>query len=143
MPFKNDIKVKNMKKYNKIVNNATAFSCEACDHKSVCEHFDVPFPLIDGCPDYKPTDSLSRADTVGEAIKDIRKTRGITQKQLGIMVGFPESTADIRIAQYESGSRQPKQELLSKICSALNCTISVVQYAEYTLNPNNNCFQED
>ena len=35
------------------------------------------------------------------------------------MIGFPEKTADIRMAQYESGSRTPKAELTENLASAL------------------------
>lgn len=44
----------------------------------------------------------------------------MTQKQLGIAVGFPENSADIRIAQYERGSRLPKAELIEKLAETLN-----------------------
>ena len=43
----------------------------------------------------------------------------MTQKYLGQMVGFPEKTADIRMAQYESGSRTPKAELTENLADAL------------------------
>ena len=39
---------------------------------------------------------------VGDRIKRVRNFRGMTQKELGIAVGFDEKSADIRIAQYES-----------------------------------------
>ena len=39
----------------------------------------------------------------------------MTQKYLGTVVGFPEKTADIRMAQYESGSRTPKADLTNKL----------------------------
>ena len=48
---------------------------------------------------------------IGERIRFFRNLRGMTQIYLGQMVGFPEKTADIRMAQYESGSRSPKAEL--------------------------------
>ena len=35
------------------------------------------------------------------------------------MLGFPEKTADIRMAQYESGSRTPKAELTESLAGAL------------------------
>ena len=35
----------------------------------------------------------------------------ITQKYLGRVVGFPERSADVRMAQYETGSRTPKADL--------------------------------
>ena len=45
---------------------------------------------------------------IGERIRFFRNKRGITQKYLGQMVGFPESSADVRMAQYETGSRTPR-----------------------------------
>ena len=55
----------------------------------------------------------------GERIRFFRNLRGMTQKYLGQVVGFPEKTADIRMAQYESGSRTPKAELTESLASAL------------------------
>ena len=52
---------------------------------------------------------------VGDRIKRARNLRGMTQKELGIAIGFEEKSADIRIAQYESNTRTPKEELLRKI----------------------------
>ena len=56
---------------------------------------------------------------IGERIRFFRNLRGMTQKYLGQVVGFPEKTADIRMAQYESGSRSPKAELTESLASAL------------------------
>ena len=49
---------------------------------------------------------------IGERIRFIRNLRGMTQKWLGQAVGFPPKTADVRMAQYESGSRTPKEDLV-------------------------------
>jgi transcriptional regulator with XRE-family HTH domain len=57
---------------------------------------------------------------VGDRIKRARNLRGMTQKELGIAIGFEEKSADIRIAQYESNTRTPKEELLHKIAEVLN-----------------------
>ena len=57
---------------------------------------------------------------IGKRIRYIRKQRGMTMKYLGTAVGLPESSADIRISQYESETRTPKTNLLSKIASALD-----------------------
>ena len=43
----------------------------------------------------------------------------MTQKYLGTVVGFPEKTADIRMAQYESGSRTPKADLAENLAGVL------------------------
>lgn len=52
---------------------------------------------------------------IGERIRFFRNLCGMTQKYLGTVVGFPEKTADIRMAQYESGSRTPKADLTNKL----------------------------
>ena len=57
--------------------------------------------------------------TVGKKIQYLRKQQHMTQKQLGSAVGFSESTADVRIAQYESGARAPKAQLIHRIASVL------------------------
>lgn len=55
----------------------------------------------------------------GERIKNIRKMRGLTQKELGLAAGFDWASADIRIAQYESNNRTPKTNLLSAMAEEL------------------------
>ena len=56
---------------------------------------------------------------IGERIRFIRNLRGMTQKWLGQAVGFPQKTADIRMAQYESGSRTPKEDLVKALANVL------------------------
>lgn len=46
---------------------------------------------------------------IGERIRYIRKLRKLTQTVLGVRIGFPESSAEVRIAQYETGTRTPKE----------------------------------
>ena len=56
---------------------------------------------------------------IGERIHYFRLQRGLTRKQLGNAIGFKESTADVRIAQYENGSRTPKRYVLNVIADVL------------------------
>lgn len=56
----------------------------------------------------------------GERIHFFRNLRGMTQKYLGMMVGFPERSADIRLAQYESETRTPKAEIMEKLAGVLD-----------------------
>ena len=56
---------------------------------------------------------------IGERIHFFRTMRGMTQKYLGMALGFPEKSADIRLAQYENGSRTPKAELTESLAGAL------------------------
>ena len=56
---------------------------------------------------------------IGERIHFFRIMRGMTQKYLGMTVGFPEKSADVRLAQYETGSRRPKAELTAALAQIL------------------------
>lgn len=54
-----------------------------------------------------------------EHLKEIRRKKALTMKQLGSMIGVAEST----ISLYESGKRQPDNETLLKLADALNVSI--------------------
>lgn len=56
---------------------------------------------------------------IGERIHFFRLLRGMTQKYLGMAVGFPEKSADVRLAQYETGARTPKADLTASLAHAL------------------------
>ena len=51
-------------------------------------------------------------------IKEIRKSRGLTAKELGELVGKAESTINL----YENGKREPDFETLLKMSEVLNCS---------------------
>lgn len=57
--------------------------------------------------------------TLGEQIRQVRRNRGMTQKELGMRLGCPENSADVRIAQYETEHRMPKKERLEAIAKVL------------------------
>ena len=57
---------------------------------------------------------------IGERIRFFRNLRGMTQKYLGMMVGFPERNADVRMAQYETGARTPKAPLIDSLAKELD-----------------------
>lgn len=52
---------------------------------------------------------------IGERIHHFRLLHGFTQKYLGQMLGFSDTQADVRIAQYEKGSRSPKEKYLNAL----------------------------
>ena len=52
---------------------------------------------------------------IGERIHFFRMMRGMTQKYLGMALGFPEKSADVRLAQYENGSRTPKADVTAAL----------------------------
>lgn len=65
--------------------------------------------------------------TVGENIRRIRQERGLTQKQLGDMVGASEAY----IRAYESGRRNPKPVSLEKIANALSVNPEVLANSDF------------
>ncbi len=63
---------------------------------------------------------------IGERIRFIRNLRGMTQKWLGLAVGFPERAADVRMAQYEAGTRKPKENLVNDLARVLEVSPSAL-----------------
>ena len=57
---------------------------------------------------------------IGERIHYFRTLRGMTQKYLGMLLGFPERSSDVRMAQYEAGARTPKAELTAALARELD-----------------------
>lgn len=62
----------------------------------------------------------------GKRIRRFRILRGMTQKVLGMAVGFSAESADIRIAQYESGTRTPKRSMICLLAQALGVSPSAL-----------------
>ena len=65
--------------------------------------------------------------TTGKRIRYIRTSRGMTQKELRVALGFDPGSADIRVSQYEFDNRKTinesmlrqMAEILKVNCSAL------------------------
>ena len=57
---------------------------------------------------------------IGERIHFFRNMRGMTQRYLGQLLGFPEKSADVRLAQYETGVRTPKSDLTASLAQILD-----------------------
>ncbi|MBS7008473.1 helix-turn-helix domain-containing protein [Anaerostipes sp.] len=63
---------------------------------------------------------LNEIIKIGGRIKEFRKQKGFTQKQMAKAVGIPYST----YSNYENNNRVPKKEQLEKIVKILGITIS-------------------
>ena len=57
---------------------------------------------------------------IGERIHFFRLMRGLTQRALGMKLGFPEKSSDVRLAQYETGTRTPKSDVTAALAKALD-----------------------
>ena len=58
--------------------------------------------------------------SIGERICFFRNKRGLTQEQLGRLIGLPDNSADVRITQYESGSRKPKDDVIKALAEVFS-----------------------
>lgn len=56
---------------------------------------------------------------IGERINYLRNLRNMTMKYFGMSVGFTEKQADVRISQYESGKRSPKENIVKDMANVL------------------------
>lgn len=57
--------------------------------------------------------------TLGENIKYYRKKKGLTQPELGAMIGL----SNVVLSRYEKDQREPRFETLQKICIALDISM--------------------
>ena len=71
---------------------------------------------------------------IGERIRFIRNLKGMTQKYLGQIIGFSEKTADIRMAQYESGTRTPKADVTEALAQALEVSPAALAVPDIDTN---------
>ena len=74
---------------------------------------------------------------LGEKIRYFRRKAELTQKQLGIMLGFTESNADVRIAQYESGIRKPSFLVMKNMSDKLDVSMYALEAPEIDLHRQN------
>ena len=68
---------------------------------------------------------------IGERIRFFRNLRGMTQKYLGLKAGLGEKTADIRMAQYEAGTRTPKDDLTKSVAGILEVSPSALTVPDF------------
>lgn len=62
---------------------------------------------------------------IGKQLRQIRKEKGLTQKELANMIGCSEIT----IRQYETGKRVPRDEIKRKLAKALE--VKVMELVDY------------
>lgn len=55
--------------------------------------------------------------TLGDRIRFFRRKVGMTQRELGMAMGFSPLTAEVRVSQYENGSRRPRPGALAVLAS--------------------------
>ena len=65
-----------------------------------------------------------------ERIKQLRKEKALTMKQLGVAIGVAEST----ISLYENGKRQPDNETLSKLADFFGVSVDYLLGRENSLS---------
>ena len=64
--------------------------------------------------------------TLCEKIKKYRSLKNMTQKELGLAIGFSGATADSRIRKYERDVMAPKQDIRARLAEVLDVDISAL-----------------
>ena len=72
--------------------------------------------------------------SIGNRIRYICNPRNLTQNEFGVMIGFPERTANVRITQYESETRIPKEDIVNKLAAAVDVSPSVFKVPDIDTN---------
>ena len=67
---------------------------------------------------------------IGKRIRFFRNRKGMTQKQLGEILGFLGKTSDVRMAQYESEARTPKQDLVKEMANIFDVSPRAITVPE-------------
>src|SRR5699024_12207837 len=62
--------------------------------------------------------------SIGQLLKFVRLFRRLTQKELGLLMGYSEKTADVRNAQYEKNARTSNAETTAKLAEVLKVSRS-------------------
>jgi len=65
--------------------------------------------------------------TFGDRIRYFRRRIGMTQRELGLAMGFSPLTAEVRVSQYENGSRRPKPGALAMLASVFGVTPAAME----------------
>lgn len=82
-----------------------------------------PKSECDGCPYGRDHPCIGwctkKVTSIGQRLKFVRRFRRLTQKELGLLMGYSEKTADVRIAQYEKNARTPNAETTAKLAEVL------------------------
>ena len=60
---------------------------------------------------------------LGRIIKTARKRRGLTQRQLGLMCGYSEESAELMVQHWEHSRRDPPLCRIRALANALNITL--------------------
>lgn len=69
--------------------------------------------------------------SIGSKIKMYRELRGMTQQDLGVRCGFNQSSASVRINQYEKGKKEPQEKIIKLIADVLGVDEHVFYNDDY------------
>ena len=65
--------------------------------------------------------------SLGSNLKQIRLLRNKTLKELGQGLGFPSASADVRISQYESDKKKPRENIIENIAYGLDVSPNAIE----------------
>ena len=72
-----------------------------------------------------------------ESMRSIRKSKGMTMKELGELVGV----AEVTVSFYETGKREPSLDVLCKIADALDVSLDMLVRGKEKDRPEERSFE--
>lgn len=62
---------------------------------------------------------------IGKFIREERLDRNMTQKELGLLLGYGEDSAQVRVSNFESGQKVPRKKI-KKLSELLDIPIELL-----------------
>ena len=79
---------------------------------------------------------------LGTRIRLFRQKRGLSQEQLGVLLGFEESSARTRISRYETGHHEPPYLISCRIANILSIPVHILYCLDESLLTQYTCLFE-
>ena len=71
--------------------------------------------------------------SVGNRIRYFRQKNDLKQKELGLLVGLTDVSAEVRINQYESGARTPRADMIQKLADVFHISpLALIDFDVYS-----------
>lgn len=82
-----------------------------------------------------PNEPINLKNIIAMHIVRYRERAALTQKELGIKIGYREENAQARVYQHEKGLRSPSKKTLGKYAQALGITVDALIRSEDRVPP--------
>lgn len=72
------------------------------------------------------TENIPAENRFGEIIRTARQAKGLTQKQLGMLCGYGDNTAEVCVRKWELNTKPVPIDRLRRLCAALDLPLDAL-----------------